>query len=69
MKKQKSTPLPLHQYLIVITNDITHCSNTFIVYSTETETTNILNQFNTPEHMETTQMHITVYGKDENVYN
>ena len=63
------TPLQLHQYLIVITNDMVHCSNTFIVYSTETEMTNILNQFNKPENIEMTQMHMTVYGKDEDVYN
>lgn len=66
---KKPTPLQRHHYLVVVTNDIIHCSNTIIIYATETEIINILNQFNKPENIEMTQMHMTVYGKDEDVYN
>lgn len=65
----KPTPYQRHHYLIVITNDIIHCSNTIILYLTESEVINMLNQFNKPENKEMTQMHMTVYGKDDNVYN
>lgn len=65
----KPTPYQRHHYVVTITNDITHCSNTIILYLTKSEVRTLLNQFNKPENREMTQMHMTVHGKDENYYN
>ena len=65
-----STPTPYqrHHYLITVTNDIAHCSNNFILYATATEVVNILNQFNKPENTKITYMHMSVCGKDDQIY-